>query len=705
MMLGRGAGGEGVAAIEVRGAFKRYTPTAVILRGLNLTVPEATIYGLLGPSGCGKTTLLRCIVGMTRLDAGHIFVKAARKNNVGYMPQELGLYDYMTIMEVFQFYGKLYGLEKSHVKSRGKELLEFLELPESNRLIGSLSGGQQRRLSFAVTLIHDPQLLILDEPTVGIDPVLSAAIWERLLEMTACQRKTIIITTHYIEEARQANTIGLMRDGVLLSEQSPQLLMSSQGCDTLEGAFLKLSRRQESVKLPELAYPETEKKIKPALVDSCPYWKTNRFVAQLNKNFRWMTNQFSGTLLFLVLPGIIALMCHMILSHNPGRYRTLGIVSQELPDGMDTCSNLTYTGCDSYDRPFTCLFLDYLHNATLHTILYPDFDTAKAAALKNENWGVLSFSRNYTSSSLQRMRTDLFSTPNDIVESSFITAHMDIEQCTWTLVNQILYLREQFYSVCVFDPTDMWVSSFLRKEVLEDVSRMIKGLLQDCDIDPKVMDIPVQFKTPIYGTPNPTFIEFFIPGVVCTFAFYLSIMYTTGAIMFEKTVGLERSMVAGMTKIEVVAAHSIVQLLIAACQQTLVLGVFYYVYEYECRSGVWIIFFLVMMLQVMGLFFGLFLGLGFTSERDATNAGVGAVNFLFMVAGMTWPVEGMHAALRSVIWMFPVQPAVEAYRGLVMRGWPVTHPVIYKGFLSTSVWTAIFIIATIAVTRRNKTSL
>lgn len=74
-------------------------------------------------------------------------------------------------------------------------------------------------------------------------------------------------------------------------------------------------------------------------------------------------------------------------------------------------------------------------------------------------------------------------------------------------------------------------------------------------------------------------------------------------------------------------------------------------------------------------------------------------------AGMTWPVEGMHAALRSVIWMFPVQPAVEAYRGLVMRGWPVTHPVIYKGFLSTSVWTAIFIIATIAVTRRNKTSL
>jgi len=672
-------GGDGGAAVEVRGAFKRYSPTAVVLRGLDLTVPEASIYGLLGPSGCGKTTLLRCIVGMSRLDDGHIFVKAARKNNVGYMPQELGLYEYMTIMEAFQFYGQLYGLDSSHVRSRGRELLEFLELPKSSRLIGSLSGGQQRRLSFAVTLIHDPQLLILDEPTVGIDPVLSAAIWERLLEMATCQRKTIIITTHYIEEARQANMIGLMRDGVLLTEQSPQQLMASQGCDSLEGAFLRLSQRQEAVKVPELTYPVSQKKIKPALVDSCPYWKTNRFMAQLNKNLRYLIKSFQGTLVFLLLPMVIAFMCHMILSQDPKRHRILGIVSPELTDGWETCENLTYVGCDNNQRPFTCLLMDYLHNATIKTVVYPDVETAKAATRNNQNWGVLSFSRNYTAASLERIDTELFNTPDDVVDSSFVNAYLDM--------------------------SNMWVSTFLKKEIVDDVRNMIQNYLQDCDINPHLLDIPVQFKTPIYGTPDPTFIEFFIPGVVCTFAFYLSIMYTTGAIMFEKSVGLERSLVAGMTKLEVVAAHCVVQLLIAAIQQALVMLVFYYIYQYNCLSGVPIIFILVMMLQIMGLFYGLVLGLGCSSERDATNAGIGTVNALFMLGGMTWPVEGMHRALRSIVWLFPVQPAVEAYRALVMRGWSLSHPTVYNGFLSTSLWTAVFILGTVAVARRNKTGL
>ncbi|KAG8327657.1 hypothetical protein J6590_015690 [Homalodisca vitripennis] len=235
----------GGSAVVVRDAYKRYSPSAVVLRGLNLTVSDGTIYGLLGSSGCGKTTLLRSIVGLLRLDAGEIQVKAGRKNNVGYMPQDLGLYEYMSIMEVFEFYGKLYGMKHGIAEERGCELIDFLKLPESSRHIGSLSVGQQRRLSFAVALIHDPDLLILDEPTVGIDRILSASIWQRMMEMASTRNKTIIITTHYIEEARLAQTVGLMRDGVLLAEESPASLMTSQGCNSLEEAFLILSQRQE----------------------------------------------------------------------------------------------------------------------------------------------------------------------------------------------------------------------------------------------------------------------------------------------------------------------------------------------------------------------------------------------------------------------------------------------------------------------------
>uniref|UniRef100_A0A1B6F783 ABC transporter domain-containing protein n=1 Tax=Cuerna arida TaxID=1464854 RepID=A0A1B6F783_9HEMI len=206
-------------AVTVRGAYKKYDSDFVLF-GLDLTVRDGTIYGLLGPSGCGKTTLLRSIVGLMTLDAGEIYVKAGRKNNVGYMPQELGLYEHMTIVETFRYFGKLYGMKQEIVNNRSQDLVEFLDLPDHDRLVGSLSSGQQRRVSFAVAIIHNPDLLILDEPTVGIDPIISAAIWDRLLMMASSQQKTIILTTHYIEEARKADMIGLMRDGVLPAEES-----------------------------------------------------------------------------------------------------------------------------------------------------------------------------------------------------------------------------------------------------------------------------------------------------------------------------------------------------------------------------------------------------------------------------------------------------------------------------------------------------
>lgn len=121
---------------------------------------------------------------------------------------------------------------------------QFLQLPTANRFVKNLSGGQQRRVSFAAALLADPELMILDEPTVGVDPVLRQNIWDHLVDLTKNSNKTIIITTHYIEETRQAGIIGLMRSGRLLAEESPTRLMEMHNVDTLEEVFLKLSRRQ-----------------------------------------------------------------------------------------------------------------------------------------------------------------------------------------------------------------------------------------------------------------------------------------------------------------------------------------------------------------------------------------------------------------------------------------------------------------------------
>ena len=143
--------------------------------------------------------------------------------NVGYAPQEIALYNDLTIEETLLFHSRIHMMDKDTFIKKKKWLLNLLQLPDEKRLVGNCSGGQQRRVSLSVALLHSPSLLILDEPTVGVDPVLRQRIWEYLREI-ASMGVTILITTHYIEEARQADKIGLMRNGRLLVEGKTTLV-------------------------------------------------------------------------------------------------------------------------------------------------------------------------------------------------------------------------------------------------------------------------------------------------------------------------------------------------------------------------------------------------------------------------------------------------------------------------------------------------
>ena len=164
--------------------------------------------------------------------------------SVGYMPQELALYEEFSIHQNFLFYGKLFGMSQQAIDEREQWLLDFLHIPPSNRSIKKLSGGQRRRVSLACALLHSPPLLLLDEPTVGVDPLLRSRIWSHLATLSQ-QGTTIIITTHYIEEARQAHYVGFMRNGRILEEGQPDELIGRYEARTLEDVFLKLCTRQE----------------------------------------------------------------------------------------------------------------------------------------------------------------------------------------------------------------------------------------------------------------------------------------------------------------------------------------------------------------------------------------------------------------------------------------------------------------------------
>jgi len=206
-------------------------------------------YGLLGPSGSGKTTLLKSVVGQLTPTEGWVKVFGFQPNQpgsqipgaaIGYMPQELAVYEDFTIKETLWYFGRLYRIPNKLIKERIEFLLNFLDLPRSKRLIVNMSGGQKRRVSLASALVHSPPLLILDEPTVGVDPLLRQSIWQHLVTLTQTEKITVIVTTHYIEEARRANIVGLMRRGKLLAENAPESLMAKHDSNSLEDVFLKL---------------------------------------------------------------------------------------------------------------------------------------------------------------------------------------------------------------------------------------------------------------------------------------------------------------------------------------------------------------------------------------------------------------------------------------------------------------------------------
>jgi ABC-type multidrug transport system ATPase subunit len=203
----------------------------------------------MGASGCGKTTLISAMVGTTQLDSGsiEIFGKAPRKNlsRIGYMPQESSLIEEFTIREMIWFYGTIFGLSSDKIVDKISFLSELLDLTDVDKLVRDCSGGQKRRVSFAVSLVHDPELLILDEPTVGVDPVLRAKIWDYLVELTQKQNVTVLLTTHYTEEAKLSTHVGLMRNGVLIVQDKPQSILDKIGVAHLDDAFVELALIQE----------------------------------------------------------------------------------------------------------------------------------------------------------------------------------------------------------------------------------------------------------------------------------------------------------------------------------------------------------------------------------------------------------------------------------------------------------------------------
>ena len=217
--------------IRLQGVTKSFGETCAV-DSVDLSVARGEIFGVVGPDGAGKSTLLRMISTILPCDSGTVFMKGKDvsgdpffvKDRLAYMPQRFGLYEDLTVEENIYFFGRLYGVSRKGIRSRMTRLYEFSRLePFKDRLAGNLSGGMKQKLGLACCLVHDPELILLDEPTNGVDPVSRREFWKILYNLLA-DEVTIIVSTAYLDEAERCNRVALMHQGRFIRVGEPKAI-------------------------------------------------------------------------------------------------------------------------------------------------------------------------------------------------------------------------------------------------------------------------------------------------------------------------------------------------------------------------------------------------------------------------------------------------------------------------------------------------
>lgn len=217
---------------------------------ISFQVKKGEVFGFLGANGAGKTTAMKMLIGISKPSSGEAMVAGFNvktqaedvKKNIGYMSQRFSLYDDLTIRENITFFGGIYGLKKDEIKAKSQNLIDELNLHnEADKLVGSLPLGWKQKVAFSVSLLHNPKIIFLDEPTGGVDPITRRQFWE-MIYREANRGKTIFVTTHYMDEAEYCNRVSIMVAGKIEALDTPKNLKEHYKVDSMNQVFLKLAR-------------------------------------------------------------------------------------------------------------------------------------------------------------------------------------------------------------------------------------------------------------------------------------------------------------------------------------------------------------------------------------------------------------------------------------------------------------------------------
>uniref|UniRef100_A0A3B4FL11 ABC transporter G family member 20-like n=1 Tax=Pundamilia nyererei TaxID=303518 RepID=A0A3B4FL11_9CICH len=641
-------------AIRCRDVCRSYGKLKV-LNNLNLAVPQGQIYGLLGPSGCGKTTLLKCIVGTLKISRGHITVLGKPPafpghdipgKKVGYMPQELALYNEFTISDTLTFFGRIHGLTSKETQARMNFLIDFLDLPQKTSLVRNLSKAVA---GTAAILKQTP--LLSGSSVSRIFFCLLSRIWHHLVEIVKTGKVSVIITTHYIEEARQANVpilsvLQTLEHAFLqLCETSDQVDSkrdSSSPDGTLDKSQSFENGKDESQPILGVRSPPAEEmdwKVRARHV--LPKWRN---IAALMIKTLVRMKRMPGSLCFqFLLPVIqVSLIC-LCVGGDPKGIQVAIVNNETSPSA------------------FSQSFLSFLDNSSVQQVNLSHKE-AFEGIYNGEYWSVIGFGKNFTSYLTKRMLQRQVS--QEIIDGGSI--HVWLDQ------------------------TNRQIALMVQKKLHQAFQAFVDYKLGGMAY---MVALPIKFEEPIYGSQNTDFTTFVTPGAVLSITFYLAVGLTALSFVLERKEGLlDRCWVAGVSSLETMLAHLFSQLFVISVQIILLLLMMLLVFKNPNEGSLVLVIILIVLQGVTGISFGLVISSAIDDEQSANQAALGIFYPNLILSGIIWPVECIPYPLRYLSLVLPQTYASEALRCIMYRGWGLSRMMVWRGFAVTLGWNTFFLI-------------
>lgn len=670
----------------------------IVLNNCSMVIERKRFFSLLGAQSSGKTTTLKTIVGLKSYSKGEVWVlggtPGSRYNKtagpkVGYMPQDLALYGEFSILETLRFFGQIYKMKSDIWLKQTKKYFEMLSLPNLNRQVKFLSGGQRRRLSFIIAINHKPQLIILDEPCVGVDPLVRRIMWDILRDLVNLG-KTVIMTTQYIEEANDADEVAFLYKGKIIAQDSPANLKTKYKMSTISEVFFKITQVHDGDDdniTPEEDLQTAEKNLQTGEMREMPalnYVKTpvirkilprcgkRQMTALLFKNSIRYIRNWKLVAFLLILPILQVIIFNLTMgTPSSPRKRRMGVVNKELRDGFQK-AHIVSPHCPVDDECIvksseiskSCTYLNIIKKNDIELEYYPNEETAEEALSKSEIFGTLKFEKGFTRSLKQ------FTMHNASGE--------DFTRCQ-------LYVN--------LDTSKPQEASELKSVIYSAYQNFTEKLATECGQSRDVAKLTPVFLEPIWGSMYfAKVIEFVTPGSLCVIIFFLSVSVTALSLLEDKTEGLhQRSYVAGVTFGEMLLSHTIIQLVIVFVQTNLVVLVHFGFFGNKCK-GYYALFVLILILQGMvGASLGYFISAVCSQEETAIELSLGLLFPIIILSGVFWSVENIKSSVaRWIAKRLPMTYAVVAGRNMISRGWNISNWEVSRGLLTSFIWAAMF---------------